>query len=182
MTSEKKKMLAGELYHPGDPELTNERASAQSLINKYNSLITSDIERRPATLTNLMGAVGERVTIRAPVFVDYGYNVFIGDDVFLNFGCTFLDVCAIKIGDRCQIGPGVQFYAADHPLDPGLRASGLENGKPIEIGTNVWIGGHAIILPGVSIGDNAIVGAGSVVTRDVAPGVTVMGNPASTKP
>ena len=116
--------------------------------------------------------------IRAPIFVDYGYNIFVGDGVFLNYGCVLLDVCPIRIGDGTQIGPGVQVYAADHPRDAEGRASGLEMGRPVTIGGNVWIGGHAIILPGVTVGDDAIVGAGSVVTRDVAPGTSVAGNPA----
>ena len=178
MMSEKAKMLAGSPYHPGDPELSRERAQAQRLMRTYNGTIVEDTAIRVPILTQLLGAIGDEVAIRAPVFVDYGYNIFLGSNVFLNFGCVFLDVCRIEIGDGCQIGPGVQFYAADHPRDPKARASGIEFGKPIRIGRNVWIGGHAVILPGITIGDDAIVGAGSVVTRDVAPGATVAGNPA----
>lgn len=124
--------------------------------------------------------MGKDANIRAPMFVDYGYNIFIGDGVFLNFGYVFLDVCRIEIGAGSQVGPGVQFYAADHPRNPVERAAGIEFGRPISIGTSVWIGGNSIILPGVSIGDDAIVGEGSVVTSDVARGSTVVGNPART--
>ena len=177
MKSEKAKMLAGSSYRPGDPELSRDRAEAQRLMRAYNATIVEDTAIRGPILTQLLGAVGDDVAIRAPIFVDYGYNIYLGSNIFLNFGCVFLDVCRIEIGDGCQIGPGVQFYAADHPRDPIDRASGIEFGKPIHIGRNVWIGGHAVILPGITIGDDAIVGAGSVVTKDVAPGVTVAGNP-----
>ena len=116
--------------------------------------------------------------IRPPFFCDYGYNIRLGDEVFLNFNCVILDVVEIIIGDRTQIGPATQIYAADHPRDAETRKTGLEFGRPVRIGSDVWIGGGAIILPGVTIGDGAVIGAGSVVTRDVAPGVTVAGNPA----
>src|SRR3954470_8233175 len=120
-----------------------------------------------------MGAV-----IRPPFFCDYGYNIRLGDDVFLNFNCVILDVVEVTIGDRTQIGPAVQIYAADHPRDSATRGTGLEFGRPVRIGRDVWIGGGAIILPGVTIGDGAVIGAGSVVTRDVAAGQTVAGTPA----
>ena len=162
-----------------DAELSRDRAEAQKLMRAYNSTIEEDDAVRQTILSKLLGSIGDNVTLREPVFLDYGYNVVIGSNVFLNFGCVFLDVCKIEIGDGCQIGPGVHFYAADHPRDPEKRASGVESGKPICVGRNVWIGGHAVILPGITIGDDAIVGAGSVVTRDVARGTTVAGNPAS---
>jgi len=116
--------------------------------------------------------------IRPPFYCDYGYNISVGRNTFMNFNCVILDVVQVHIGDDCQIGPNVQIYTADHPLDPEVRRSGLESGRPVTIGNNVWIGGAAIILPGVTIGDNAVVGAGSVVTRDVPAGATVVGNPA----
>jgi maltose O-acetyltransferase len=116
--------------------------------------------------------------IRPPFFCDFGYNIRLGAGVFLNFNCVILDVCAVSIGDGTQIGPAVQIYAADHPREPEPRRAGLEFGRPVEIGRNVWIGGGAIILPGVRVGDDAVIGAGSVVTRDVAAGTTVMGSPA----
>jgi len=117
--------------------------------------------------------------VRTPFHCDYGFNIRLGSQVFLNFGCVLLDVVAIEIGDRSQLGPGVQLYAADHPRDAPTRRAGLEFGRPIRIGRDVWIGGGAIVLPGVDIGDGAIVGAGSVVTRHVPPGATVVGNPAT---
>lgn len=171
MTTEREKMVAGELYYAMDAELVRERLRTEALLLRYNGGET-------AVVRELIGSMGERTVLRAPFFCDYGWNITLGSDVFLNFNCVLLDVCAISIGDRTQIGPGVQIYAADHPRDPEVRRKGLENGKPVCIGKNVWIGGGAIILPGVTIGDDAIVGAGSIVTRDVAAGATVMGNPA----
>jgi maltose O-acetyltransferase len=133
-------------------------------------------------LGELLGRVGEGVVLRPPFYCDYGYNIALGAGVFMNFGCVLLDVAAIEIGDGCQIGPSVQILTADHPRDPEMRRRGLESGKPIRIGRNVWIGGGAIVLPGVTVGDDAIIGAGSVVTRDVAAGATVVGNPARRLP
>ena len=129
-------------------------------------------------LRELMGGVGPGCNIRPPFYIDYGYNLTLGRGVFMNFGCTILDVCAVTIGDLTQIGPGVQILAADHPRDPAARRQMLESGRPIHIGANVWIGGAALIMPGVTIGDDAIIGAGSVVTRDVPAGATVVGSPA----
>ena len=170
MPTEKEKMIRGEFYDPGDAALAQDRAAAQRFMVEYNRTTVDDAAARRELLKAHFGAIGARGAIRAPIFVDYGYNIFVGDGVFMNYGCVFLDICAIHIGAGCQIGPGVQFYAADHPRDPAQRASGLEMGKPIAVGSNVWIGGHAILLPGVTIGDDAIIGAGSVVTRDVAAG------------
>ena len=128
-----------------------------------------------------LGRVGKDAVIRPPFHCDYGYNINIGDGVFLNFNCVILDVVEVVIGDRTQIGPATQIYAADHPRDAETRRTGLEFGRPVRIGSDVWIGGGAIILPGVTIGDGAVIGAGSVVTRDVAAGQTVAGNPARPK-
>lgn len=178
MPTEKQKMIAGELYDASDPELVADVAAAAAWMERYNAAATSDAATRLALLRDGLGSVGERVNIRAPFRIDYGYNIAIGDDVFINFGCIILDVCAVSIGAKTQIGPGVQILAADHPRDPAVRARMVEFGRPITIGANVWIGGGAILLPGVTIGDDALIGAGAVVTRDVAPGVTVVGNPA----
>lgn len=176
--SEKDKMLAGEPYHAGDPELVADQARAAAWMARFNpSRILPPAERR-ALLAEGLGEVGEGAIIRPPFHCDYGYNIRLGRDVFLNYGCVILDVVAVTIGDGTQIGPGVQILTADHPRDPAERATGVEWGRPIAIGRNVWIGGGAVILPGVGIGDDAIVGAGSVVTRDVAAGATVAGNPA----
>ncbi|WP_048306474.1 sugar O-acetyltransferase [Halomonas sp. PR-M31] len=176
--TEKEKMLAGALYDPGDEELAGDSNRAQLFAHRYNQTTVENRGLRRELLEACLGSFGTRSVIRPPFFIDYGYNLFIGDGVFLNYGCVLLDVCAIRIGDKTQIGPGVQIYAADHPRDAASRDKGLECGRPVVIGRNVWIGGHAIILPGVTIGDDAIVGAGSVVTRDVPVGTTVTGNPA----
>jgi maltose O-acetyltransferase len=176
--SEKEKMLAGDLYHASGPELVADAARAHRLMHAYNATGIDDEPRRRELLGELLGRMGERVVLRPPFFCDYGYNIRLGDGVFMNFGCVLLDVVAIEIGDFTQFGPSVQILTADHPRDPEARRRGLESGKPIRIGRNVWIGGGAIVLPGVTIGDDAIVGAGSVVTRDVPPGTTVAGNPA----
>jgi maltose O-acetyltransferase len=171
--TEKQKMLAGELYDGMDPELVEDRGKTRVLSQLYNYG-----ESNRDVLRQLLGSLGKDATIRAPFQCDYGWNVFLGDGAFVNFNAVFLDVMPIYIGDGTQIGPNVQFYAADHPRDPAVRKSGLENGKPIVIGKNVWIGGGAILLPGIHVGDDAIIGAGSVVTRDIAAGTTVIGNPA----
>jgi maltose O-acetyltransferase len=168
-------MLAGELYNPNDPEIQADQRANQTWLDRYNS---SALDDRPALLREHFGAVGDKATIRAPFHCDYGYNIKIGAGAFMNFGCVILDVVEVVIGDGCQIGPAVQIYTADHPRDPVERASGLESGLPVKIGKNVWIGGGAIIVPGVTIGDDAIIGSGAVVTRDVPAGVTVVGNPA----
>lgn len=170
-------MIAGDLYAPGDPTLVDERRRAQDLMRQYNVTIVGDADRT-GILDQLLGSYGSGCGLRAPFYVDYGYNIHVGNDVFFNYGVVLLDVCPIHIGDMTQIGPYAQILTADHPRDPEIRDAGLEFGRPITIGRNVWIGGAVLILPGVSIGDNAVVGAGSVVTRDVAAGVTVAGNPA----
>jgi maltose O-acetyltransferase len=176
--SEKQKMVAGALYRPGDAELVADRAFSQSLQRQYNQTIVSDADARALILAQWLGAVGNGASLRAPLYVDYGYNISIGEDVFLNYGCVLLDVCPIRIGDRTQVGPLVQILTADHPRDAETRAEGLEFGQPITIGANVWIGGGALLLPGIQIGDDAVIGAGAVVTRDVGAGTTVAGTPA----
>ncbi|MBV8652174.1 MAG: sugar O-acetyltransferase [Alphaproteobacteria bacterium] len=177
--SEKEKMLAGELYRAVGPEIGADGRRAERLLQAYNATGAGDAERRRMLLTELLlGAAGEGVVVRPPFFCDYGYNIRIGRGTFVNVNCVFLDVAPITVGDACQIGPAVQIYTADHPRDPALRRQGYESGRPVQIGGNVWLGGGAIILPGVTIGDDAIIGAGSVVTSDVPPGATVAGNPA----
>ncbi|MEM8591324.1 MAG: sugar O-acetyltransferase [Pseudomonadota bacterium] len=171
-------MIAGELYRPGDPELVEDRAEAQRLMALYNVTTVADVAARAPILDNLIGSRGKDCAIRTPLYVDYGFNIHLGDDVFFNYGCTVLDICPVTIGNRTQIGPMTQLLAADHPRDAESRAAFLELGRPITIGADVWIGGGALILPGVSVGDNAIIGAGAVVTKDVPAGSTVAGNPA----
>lgn len=176
--SEKARMLAGEFYRSSDPALVVERRRAQGLLAEYNALRSADDERTASLMRELFRAVGEGTMIQ-PVFAcDYGYNIRIGAHGFINYNCVFLDCASIVIGDHLQMGPAVQLYTASHPIDPDERRSGLEAAQPIRIGNDVWIGGGAVILPGVSIGDGAVVGAGSVVTRDVAPRCVVAGNPA----
>jgi maltose O-acetyltransferase len=176
--TEKQKMLAGEPYRPGDAEIAADQAANKVWLVRYNAALALPVSVRHALLSERLGHVGAGAVIRPPFFCDYGYNIRLGDGVFLNFNCVILDVVEVTIGDRTQIGPAVQMYAADHPRDATMRRSGLEFGRPVRIGNDAWIGGGAIILPGVTIGDGAVIGAGSVVTRDVAEGRTVMGNPA----
>ena len=171
-------MLAGELYRPGDAEIQVDQAANKTWMVRYNAAAARPVSERHELLSERLGHVGADAVIRPPFFCDFGYNIRLGDGVFLNFNCVILDVVEVSIGDRTQIGPATQIYAADHPRDPAARRSGIEFGRPVSIGSDVWIGGGAIILPGVTIGDGAVIGAGSVVTRDVAAGQTVAGNPA----
>lgn len=179
--SERQKMISGQFYNPGDPELQADQTAAKHWMARYNASLAASPADRRDLLRQKLGEIGEGVVIRPPFHCDYGYNIRLGRNVFLNFNCIILDVCEVEIGDLTQIGPGVQILTADHPRDPDERARGLEFGKPVRIGRNVWIGGGAILLPGVTIGDDAVIGAGSVVTRDVPAGATVMGNPAREK-
>jgi maltose O-acetyltransferase len=175
--NQKQKMLAGELYDGNDPELSAERSHVEALVQRYNYATLSDSEH-DTLLRQILGSCGDRSIIRPPFFCDYGYNIHLADGVFLNFNCVLLDGNPIYIGSGTQIGPAVQIYTADHPRDAVTRRAGLESSKPITIGTDVWIGGGAILLPGIRVGDGAIIGAGSVVTHDVPAGATVAGNPA----
>ena len=176
--TEKQKMLAGELYLPGDAEIQADQAATKQWLVRFNASLSESTANRHALLAQRLGAVGKGAVVRPPFFCDYGYNIHLGEDVFVNYNCVFLDVVNIAIGDRTQVGPAVQIYAADHPRDPDSRRRGLELGKPVRIGSDVWIGGGAIILPGVTIGDGATIGAGSVVTKNVAAETTVIGSPA----
>ncbi len=180
--TERQKMVAGEPYDPGDPGLQADHAAAKQWMIRYNAAFGSSPSDRLALLRERLDAAGDGAVIRPPFHCDYGYNIRLGRGVFLNFNCVILDVCEVVIGDQTQIGPGVQILTADHPRAPEERAAGIEFGRPVRIGRNVWIGGGALILPGVTVGDDAIIGAGSVVTRDVPAGATAMGNPARVKP
>jgi len=176
--TQKQRMLAGELYHAGDPEIQADQQSAKAWMVRYNAALGATADERRELLRERFAAVGKGAVIRPPFHCDFGYNISLGDDVFLNFNCVILDVVTVSIGAGTQIGPAVQIYTADHPRDPAVRRSGAEFGRPITIGRNVWLGGGAIILPGVTIADDAIIGAGSVVTRNVPQGATALGNPA----
>jgi len=171
-------MLAGDLYDASDAELQADLAATRQWLALYNAALAWSLEDRHALLQERLTTVGQGVDIRPPFYCDYGFNIRLGEGVFLNFNCVILDVVAVSIGDRTQIGPGVQILAADHPREADQREAGLEFGRSVHIGRNVWIGGGAIILPGVSIGDDAVIGAGSVVTRDIPVGCTAFGNPA----
>lgn len=171
-------MLAGELYDASAPEIQADHRAAMAWLVRYNAMLGGTADDRRRLLRERFASIGDGSDIRPPFHCDYGFNISIGSGVFLNFSCVILDVVAVSIGDKAQIGPNVQILAADHPRGASVRASGLEFGRPVHVGRNVWIGGGAIILPGVTIGDDAIVGAGAVVTRDVPAGATVVGNPA----
>jgi len=164
-------MLAGDLYDADDPELVADRARCEQLMRRYNA------DGDEAVLRELLGAIGSGSEVRPPFFCDYGWNITLGDNVYLNFNCVILDVVPVTIGDRVQIASAVQILAADHPRDPATRATGLENGRPIAIEDDAWIGGGSILCPGVTVGRGSVIGAGSVVTRDISPGVVAVGNP-----
>jgi maltose O-acetyltransferase len=174
-------MLAGELYRASDPELAAAHLRAQQLLMRYNATQPTEVGLRLSLLTELFGTVADNAVVKPHFVCDYGFNIHAGRNLFVNYGCVFLDCGLIVLGDDIQIGPAVQIYTATHPLDPVLRRSGLEAARPVRIGSNVWIGGSAIVLPGVTIGDDAVIGAGSVVTRDVAGGAVVVGNPARSR-
>jgi maltose O-acetyltransferase len=168
-------MLAGQLYRADDPELVADRARAERLLRSLNTL--PDESERRRLLEELLGSLGERVEIRPPFFCDYGFNIHVGADSFLNFNCVILDTVTVTIGERVQIGSAVQILAADHPLDPEVRRTTVESGRPVAIEDDVWIGAGAILVPGVTIGPGSVIGAGSVVTRDIPAGVVAVGNP-----
>ena len=176
MKTEKEKMLAGELYNAQDPQLLAERQRAQQLFQELNAT-PADQPARARLLRELLPHAGTELGLTSPFYCDYGTNITLGDQVYFNFNCTILDVAAVTIGSRTLFGPGVQVYTATHPLDYQERATGLEYAKPISIGADVWVGGGAIICPGVSIGDRAVIGAGSVVTKDIPADTLAAGNP-----
>jgi maltose O-acetyltransferase len=176
MPSERDKMLAGELYDPLDPELVRARNRARDLCQDLNATREADQEQRRQILTELFGTGGDSVWMQPPFFCDYGSNIFLGQRVFFNFNCVVLDVCRVTIGDYTLFGPAVQIYTATHPMNAALRRQ-QEFAKPIAIGSDVWVGGGAIICPGVTIGSRAVIGAGSVVTRDIPAGEFAAGNP-----
>jgi maltose O-acetyltransferase len=174
--TEREKMLAGELYDPMDPELVAARTRARDLCQALNATREADRDPRRSILRQLLGSGAETVWIKPPFFCDYGTNIELGERVFFNYNCVVLDVCRVRIGDFTLFGPGVQILTPLHPLDADLRRK-QEFGKPVEIGSDVWVGAGALILPGVHIGSGTVIGAGSVVTRDVPSGVLAVGNP-----
>lgn len=178
MKSEKEKMLNSELYDAGDVELTKDRMNARKLSRLYSQTIETEVDIRMELLEELLGTTGNRINIEPSFKCDYGYNIHVGEDFYANYDCVILDVCEVQIGHNCLLAPGVHIYTAAHPLDPNERSSGLEFGKPVTIGNNVWVGGRSIINPGVTIGNNVVVASGSVVTKNIPDNVVVGGNPA----
>jgi maltose O-acetyltransferase len=176
MPSEREKMLAGELYDPLDAELVAQRERARDLCQRLNATREAEQTVRRQILQDLLGAGGDSVWMQPPFYCDYGANIYLGERVFFNFNCVVLDVCPVTIGDFVLFGPAVQIYTAMHPMNAELRRK-QEFAKPIEIGNDVWVGGGAIICPGVQIGSKSVIGAGSVVTRTIPAGVFAAGNP-----
>jgi maltose O-acetyltransferase len=176
MSTEREKMLAGELYDALDPDLVASRDRARDLCQTLNATREAEQEVRRDLLKQLFGNGGDTVWMQPPFYCDYGWNIELGERVFFNFNCIVLDVCRVRIGDYTLFGPGVQILTPVHPLEARLRRK-QEYAKPIDIGSDVWVGGGALILPGVHIGSKSVIGAGSVVTRDIPDGVFAAGNP-----
>lgn len=174
----RERMLAGDLYVAEDPELARALRRATRLADEFNALAPRDPDAAREILASLLGGLGEDAQVRAPIYMDYGAHLTIGARTFVNFNLVALDVAPIAIGDDCQLGPNVQLLTAYHPTEPGPRRAKLEAAAPIAIGDNVWLGGGAIVLPGVTIGNNSVIGAGAVVTADVPADVVAVGNPA----
>ena len=175
MPTELEKMLAGGPYDATDPELVAGRKHCQSVLREFNELLEQPLAG--TALGELFGAAGEVTYIQSPFRCDYGFNISIGHDSFINFGCTILDSSPVTIGNYVQIATGVQLLTAEHPLDPDERRAYVQLNRPITIEDGVWLGGGVIVLPGVTIGENSVIGAGSIVTRDIGPGVVAVGNP-----
>lgn len=175
--TEKEKMLAGLMYKPSDPELEAARYRARMLFQKANALTEESKAERDILFNQLIDAE-DNLRIEPPFQCDYGFNIKAGKNFFMNYGCCILDVAQVSIGDNVMFAPNVQLYSATHPIEANSRNSGKELGKPISIGNNVWVGGNSTICPGVTLGDNVVVGAGSVVTKSFPDDVVIAGNPA----
>ncbi len=177
MRTEKEKMIAGEMYRPSDPTLSRERLRARLQFKAFNDSAADETGKRRGLLRALLPNAGDDIMIEPPFYCDYGYNIYTGSEVFFNFNCVVLDVAPVHIGSRFMCAPWVQIYTATHPLQAGARSSGKEYAQPIRIGDDVWLGGGVIVCPGATIGDRAVIGAGSVVTRDIPPDSFAAGNP-----
>ncbi|WP_101913305.1 sugar O-acetyltransferase [Megasphaera vaginalis (ex Bordigoni et al. 2020)] len=175
--TERERMEAGKLYVPQGEELRRLYDRAKKLTGVINNPLEHDEERRKANFRELFGAIGERFWIAPPFYCDYGYTIHIGDGFAANYGCVIIDVAAVTIGNNVLLGPQVGIYTAGHPLAAAVRRRGLEFGRPVVIGDDVWIGGHSTVNPGVTIGSNVVIGSGSVVTRDIPDQVVAAGNP-----
>lgn len=175
--SEKEKMLSGQMYNAADEELTKDRERCKCLCHRYNSLSPELVDERKNLMTQILGKTGENFLIEPNFWCDYGYNIEIGENFYVNHNCVMLDCAKITFGDNVFIAPNCGFYTAGHPLDFETRNSGLEFAKPIKVGNNVWIGGGVTVLPDVEIGDNVVIGAGSVVTKSIPANTVTVGNP-----
>lgn len=178
MKSEKEKCSRGMLYDANnDEELIAERQVCKDMCYDYNQIRPTDLKKREELLRKLLGKTGEKFLIEQPFYCDYGYNIEIGENFYSNVNCTILDGAKVKFGDNVFVAPNCGFYTAGHPLDVKQRTDGLEYAKPITVGNNVWIGAQCCVLPGVTIGDNSVIGAGSVVTKDIPANSLAYGNP-----
>lgn len=178
MKTEKEKMMAGTLYDANnDRVLIAERQTCKELCHKYNLLSPSQMEERSSLLRHLLGRMGGNFLIEQPFYCDYGYNIEIGENFYANVNCVILDEAEVTFGDNVFVAPNCGFYTAGHPFDVGQRNRGLEYARPITIGNSVWVGAHVCVLPGVTVGDNSVIGAGSVVTKDIPANVLAVGNP-----
>lgn len=176
--SEKQKMIAGENYYPSDKTLVADRFRARDAIAAINAIPQDKVKQRAQAFYALFGSSGKRIYIESSFRCDYGYNIHLGENFYANFDCVLLDCAPIRIGDNAMLAPGVHIYTACHPLDAEQRNSGVEFAKPVTIGDNCWIGGASVINPGVSLGNNVVVGSGSVVTKSFGDNVVIAGNPA----
>ncbi|MBT8319622.1 MAG: sugar O-acetyltransferase [Gramella sp.] len=177
MATEKEKMLSQQPYIPSDEQLANDRLYAQSICFKINSIPPIEIKKRNDLYKQLFGSFGDKFLIETPFNCDYGYNIHIGENFYSNYNLIILDCAKVTIGDNVMIAPNVGIYTAGHPLDAQNRNSGWEYAIPVTIGNNVWIGGNTVINPGISIGDNAVIGSGSIITKDIPANVLAAGNP-----
>ncbi len=178
MQTEKEKMITGKPYYPfADETLINDRNNAKELCFKYNSLPPSQKDKKTEIIKQLFGNTGKSFQIEPFFNCDYGYNIEIGENFYMNHNCVILDCAKVTFGDNVFIGPNCGFYTAIHPIEPKQRISALEAAKPITICSNVWFGGSVVVLPGVTVGDNSVIGAGSVVTKSIPANVVAVGNP-----
>lgn len=175
--SEKEKMISGEMYFPFEKNLVQDRGKAKDLCFKLNNISPSKLEKRRSVIKQLFGKCDEDTIVESNFFCDYGYNIFVGSNFYVNHNCVMLDCAPIKFGNNVLIGPNCGFYTAGHPIDAEERSTFIEYAKPITVGDDVWFGGNVTVLPGVTIGSNVVIGAGSVVTRDIPSNVIAVGNP-----
>jgi maltose O-acetyltransferase len=175
--TEKEKMLLGKLYIAQDKELTQDNKNARRLTRLFNQTSEDEFDKRIAYLKELFGSTGENIWIEPTFHCDYGCHIFIGENFYANYDCIIIDVCPVTIGDNVFLGPRVCVYTASHPIDAEVRATGLEYGKPVTIGNDVWVGGNTVINPGITIGSNVVIGSGSVVAKNIPSGVIAVGNP-----